>query len=150
MAIWFHDFIYKIPRENLSNELLSSVEARNYLMVQTMFTRQEINTVCAIIEDTEKELPTITESAIVIDLDLFDLSNQKNYFDNGILIEKEFIPVFGEEKFVEGRIKSIDSMLARKSIFTSYLFNYSNIENEAINNLRQDKALLEIRRDKKK
>jgi len=150
MAIWFHDYVYKVPRENVSNELLSSIEARNYLTYQTTFKCEEINTVCVIIEDTEKELPLIKPSEIVIDLDLYDLADMKTYFDNGLFIEKEFLPVFGEEEFVKGRIKWIDSMLERKSIFVSNLFNTIDMNCAALRNLKQDKALLEIRRDEKK
>jgi predicted metal-dependent HD superfamily phosphohydrolase len=150
MSIWFHDYVYIIPKPDLSNELLSSIEARNYLTYKTKFTFDEINTTCTIIEDTEKELPTIEQSKFIIDLDLYNLSKSTCYFIDGALIEQEFIPVFGEKKFVEGRIKWINSMLERKSIFVSDLFNNEEMNENVIRNLKHDKALLEIRRDKKK
>ena len=141
IAIWFHDVVYNVPRLELSNEILSAQEALRYLS-GILHDDFFINNVVTIIKDTEKELPSINESEIVIDLDLFDLADDQRYKSNGILIRKEYA-CFNDEEFKRGRIAWINSMLERKSIYVSKKFNTDEMNGAARSNLTRELLFLE-------
>ena len=143
MAIWFHDIVYNIPKKELaSNEELSAdffMECHD----SGMFDDVRINPllVSSIIRDTEKEIPTSCGDQMwsrnVIDLDLWDLCNETKYRKNAKLVHDEFVPVYGFDKFLQGRAEWIDDMLARDSI---YVGEYPTVvmERMARCNLRKD------------
>lgn len=141
MAIWFHDYVYNVPRSDISNEKLSASVALSY-MEYGNYDNTFIEDVVTIIEDTEREEPTIQLSNIVIDLDLYDLHDNLKYIENGKLIRKEY-SCFSDKEFINGRISWINSMLKRKSIYVSDRFNNSVMNNAVIENLKKDLKRLE-------
>ena len=133
LAIWLHDIVYRVPADpNESNEMASVRLARGWLSEICYPTILAVK-VALIIKDTEQELPTGGESAVVIDLDLAGLS--LNYWRNRTLIRQEFA-CYSDEEFRVGRCKWLMSMLGRKSIYVSGLFD--DLESEAKKGLEED------------
>ncbi len=141
LAIWFHDIEYNINKDGKSNEEKSAlfVKSLNDILCDN---NMNMNIIQTIIRDTEKEIPTIEESKVVIDLDLWDLGTYR-YWENGELIKKEFLTVMSEEDYISGRIKWIESFLKRDSIFVS---DYTTKEHEekAKENLTNDITILTV------
>jgi len=136
-AICLHDVVYRVPADKKeSNEVASAKLAREWMSKD--FRKGFVERVCQIILDTEKELPTIPDSKLVIDLDLAGLA--LNYWQNRILIRQEFSCV-DDDAFYAGRFKWIQSMLARDSIFVSGRF--SDLERAAVENLKAELQMLE-------
>ena len=79
----------------------------------------DFNIISQIILDTKNHIPTIYQSEDVIDLDLFELGTDK-YFDNMVLIRQEFCK-FNDKEFNAGRIKWLESMVAREQLFHGFV-----------------------------
>ena len=136
LAIWLHDIVYRVPADpNESNEMASVRLARGWLSEICYPTILAVK-VALIIKDTEQELPTGGESAVVIDLDLSGLS--LNYWKNRKLVREEY-GCYSDEQFKAGRRKWVKGMLKRKSIFVSGKFD--DLEAEAVKNLKKDGLL---------
>lgn len=136
-AIALHDIVYEVPADpKRSNEEKSAIAA-DVILTEMDLPEDYIDTVCRIILDTEKELPTIEESKIVIDLDLAGLAHK--YWENKNLIREEYGHL-NDDEFNAGRIKWLESMLSRDSIFVSGRFY--DIEEKAVANLKAELQLL--------
>jgi len=143
LAIWFHDVIYDVPApKDISNEKLSSEFARDFLERDrnaSYFNWPRVDLICAIIEDTEyPHMPTIPESAVVIDLDLSGLG--LNYWRNKELIRDEF-SCYSDEEFNKGRLGWLKSMQKREKVFVSGLFD--DLEDGARSNIEAEIKILE-------
>lgn len=135
-AILFHDVVYNVPAWSLGNEELSAREAERLLPLAGLSDSQ-VRHVAQIIRDTQQEIPTIEQSAIVIDLDLAGLA--LNYWGNLDLIREEFGHL-SDKDFKSGRVKWLKSMLAREKIFVSGWFNH--LEAPARENIEREIELL--------
>jgi predicted metal-dependent HD superfamily phosphohydrolase len=116
VAIFFHDVIYQPGRTD--NEINSTLVFRDWLFHQKAV---DINSeiVSRIILDTKGETPSIDESKLVIDLDLYELSTD-NYWSNYLAkIKKEYCEFYSEDQFREGRIKWLNAFLDRDKIYVS-------------------------------
>ncbi len=125
MAIWYHDYVYDLPKGEKSNEVQSAEIA--FEKCKELGFGLGAGIVRQMILDTELELPTLTESKVIIDLDLWDLSSVNKFEANDKLLEEEFIPVFGKKQYIFNRINWIESFLARDSIYVS---KYANLDME--------------------
>lgn len=112
IAIWLHDIIYNIPAKEESNEELSAQFA------EAQPDMSGSSYVAQMIRDTEKELPTIDESRIVIDLDLWDIADKERFAENNVLIRQEYGHLT-ELQWWTGRTAWLRSFLDRDQIFVS-------------------------------
>lgn len=133
LAIWLHDIVYRVPADPKESNEAASANLATKLLDESGYSLSRIGDVCGIIMDTEKELPTVFDSAVVIDLDLAGLS--LNYWRNRTLIRQEFA-CYSDEEFRVGRRKWLTGMLGRKSIYVSGLFD--DLESEAKKGLKED------------
>lgn len=115
LAIFFHDVVYNPKRHDNEEQ---SVKVFNDWCFNRKANNFDVKIVRQIILDTKLELPTIEESKIVIDLDLYDLSTSR-YFPNAVLIEQEFLTCVTSAKFDKGRKEWIKSFLRRNTIYVS-------------------------------
>ena len=143
LAIWYHDVIYQVKRGEFSNEELSARYAIEKIFhycanahIENYKRDERIEKVATIIRDTENEIPTIEESKVVIDLDLWGLGTYE-YQKNSILIEKEFTTVMTIDEFKSGRKKWLQLFLARDTIFVSKYAN-DTLEYNAVEQLSND------------
>ena len=114
MAIWFHDAVYD-PLSR-TNEVDSAALAADLLM-RAGWEVPRIHVVERMVLDTAGHMPSIPESAEVIDLDLCTLAGTwKEYAANSALIRAEYSAVSTEE-FDAGRAEWLRGMLARPRIF---------------------------------
>ena len=133
MAIWFHDICYHIPSKQKSNEESSADLA--YILTYKEFGKEGALDIKQMILDTEKHLPTIEDSKIVIDLDLIDLAYKDRYVLNGLKLREEYKQL-SDEEWKKGRIKWLKTFLGRQTIFVSKYC--SHLETDARNNLNYD------------
>ena len=133
-AILYHDAYY-IPG-NPDNEKKSADLFMDWCFDQKAVAIDAFQ-VRHIILDTKDEIPTIDESKLVIDLDLYSLGISA-YKENRILIEKEYLLYFTHQQFIEGRIKWIESFLGRDKIYVSDIDIFTNLEQQARYNLQKD------------
>jgi len=119
LAIWFHDALYDPEKIDGENETASADAARAYCQV-TPGLKQYDETVYQAIMDTHCHCPTRGNpiSPILIDLDLWMLSNISDYIVWRDRVRKEYSHL-SEKEWVKGRMQWIGSMLARDSIYVS-------------------------------
>jgi len=142
MAIWFHDCVYRVPRDpDESNEEASAKLAVKW-MRDVGLGERFIWTVEHIILDTEDEIPRLRASAAVIDLDLWQLSND-DFWKNEPLIREEF-GLLTDEQWLNGRRAFLQKMLARDSIFVS---EHATPEMEAAARRNLQTAMQQLERD---
>ena len=82
------DICYHIPSKQKSNEESSADLA--YILTYKEFGKEGALDIKQMILDTEKHLPTIEDSKIVIDLDLIDLAYKDRYVLNGLKLREEY------------------------------------------------------------
>jgi predicted metal-dependent HD superfamily phosphohydrolase len=140
IAIWLHDIIYDIPAGEESNEELSA----QFVEMQPDMSGSSY--VAQIIRDTEKELPTIDESRIVIDLDLWDLSDKERFTENNDLIRQEYSHLT-DLQWWTGRTAWLRSFLDRDQIFVSKYVSAS-MERDARENLAYEWGVAQYMMDK--
>lgn len=115
VAIFFHDIVYSVPVGACSNEETSAQMAIQYC---NQYDIPNIDTIATIIRDTETHIPSIEESEVVIDLDLWGLSDN-TYWTNGVLIHEEMLIGMSELEYMHGKRKWLKSMLDRDKIYVS-------------------------------
>ena len=144
-AIWIHDIVYNVPSDpEESNEELSA----QFAELQPDMTGSSY--VAQMIRDTEKELPTIEGSKIVIDLDLWDIAYKSRFDANNVLIRAEY-PHLTEIQWLIGRTSWLKSFLGRDKIFVSK-YATADMEQSARMNLEYElgvarSQLDELKRD---
>ena len=133
MAIFYHDAYYDPGFDQ--NEELSAKMFMDYCFNQKAVSLDAF-IVRQIILDTKLEISTINESKLVIDLDLYDLGTDRyeNYKNN---IRKEFY-IYSDEEFRQGRVKWIESFLAREKIYISNIDVFVEMEEKARRNLSDE------------
>jgi predicted metal-dependent HD superfamily phosphohydrolase len=136
LAIWYHDAIYTPGSKTNEGESATLFFNHNEGKVDGTTFAQTFT----IISDTQDHIPSIEESKLVIDLDLMGLANPwKDYHRDAANIRAEF-NIFTDEQWKEGRVKWIDSMLARKQIF--YTEWGRHLELKARLNLEDERRML--------
>lgn len=119
-AIWFHDIIYEVGAND--NEERSAEVVGKRLEIDHgsgIFFPKFVEEIKTIIRDTQDEVPTIEESKVVVDLDLWDLAAERRYWLNRDLIEKEMLTKCTMKEWKEGRAKWLGMMLDRDRIYWS-------------------------------
>ena len=117
-AIWFHDAVYCVPTtEPGQNEHESAVLAGAYL--SEWYDIEFCEKVETIIMDTRNHVPSMPESEVVIDLDLWDLADPRRYWTNLALIRREMLTGHTLEEFNTGRPKWLRGMYDRDRVFHS-------------------------------
>ena len=115
VAIFFHDVIYQPGRTD--NEIQSATIFNDWCFHQKA-NNIDSSIVSRIILDTKDEIPTIDESKLVIDLDLYELSTDR-YLTNLTNVKREYCEFYNEKQFNEGRIKWLKAFLDRDKIYVS-------------------------------
>lgn len=140
-AVWFHDVVYKLqPDEYMNNEVMSAGVAFEYLT--NVVSRKQALIVGNIIQDTKDHIPKCEESKVVIDLDLWALSDSIEYKKNARLIQLEYESIMSKEDFLKGRLKWIEQMLGKKKYFWSE-FATEEMDKKVRNNLKAEKEKIE-------
>lgn len=140
-AVLYHDSFYHPKNEE--NELLS---ANLYEVHSVNMHDQPNEKVIQMILDTKEHIPTIEESKLLIDADLWILgSNVFIYLDYKIALKKEYEPFFTEEEMVAGRTAFLENMRNRESIFYTPDFQRCYGSNAKINLDFELKQLREIK-----
>lgn len=112
-AVLYHDAIYDPSRDD--NELQSALL---YELHCDDMDDSPDEKVIQMILDTKEHIPTIKESELLIDADLWILgSNIWIYAEYKKSIKKEYAPFFTEEEMIAGRTAFIENMLDRENIF---------------------------------
>lgn len=112
IAVLYHDAIYDPTRDD--NELQS---AYLYELHCDDMGETPDKKIIQMILDTKEHIPTIEESKLIIDADLWTLgSNCLTYVVYKKAIEKEYSHLSDVEKYV-GRTNFLENMLARENIF---------------------------------
>lgn len=112
LAIWFHDVIYDPKAMTGVNESDSAAFAEQYLGDAWLG-----NLVAVIIRDTMNHTPTVPESELVLDLDLYEFSLPwKEYERNTQLIREEYSHV-AEKDWEKGRLEFLEKMLKRDPFY---------------------------------
>lgn len=112
-AVLYHDAIYH--PENDDNEMKSAC----FYEIHSINMNDEPDArVIQMIIDTKEHIPTIEESKLLIDADLWILgSNIHIYAEYKKAIKKEYEPFFTEEEMIAGRTAFLENMLDRENIF---------------------------------
>jgi predicted metal-dependent HD superfamily phosphohydrolase len=141
-SIWWHDAIYNpysSENEKQSAELFSRSLEQNE---KHWYFNDTINDIILMtakhtLDQKFENMPSLTQecAVIVLDLDLSSMGSSESSFKcNGENIRKEFNHV-PDIIFYENRIKFLEAMLARKSIFyTKYFFD--KYEDQARSNIK--------------
>lgn len=118
IAILYHDIVYDINRKDNEEQSASYMQRE---LGETDIDDKVIKTASMIIMDTKHHIPTIDESAIVIDLDMVHLS-----FDFDIFlyyrdkIRKEYSKI-SDKEFYQGENYFFENLLKQnKILFTKY------------------------------
>lgn len=120
IAILFHDAVY-IPfapeghNEELSALLLRITLAREDVAETVRIVAEQI------VRDTATHIPTITESALVLDLDLLGLADSYETLQaDSKMVYEELVPVIGTwEQYTEKRASFFKHLLGRPKILHS-------------------------------
>lgn len=140
-AIWFHDVVYKVLRDN--NEELSALEAKKYLS-ESSFSEERIEKVMRWIRATGRH-----DGGEENDLNLFldaDLSilgaSTENYMHYAAQVRKEYT-VAPDIYYNAGRIKVLQHFLHKARIYTSDFFS-DRYEQQANRNVKNELKQLEV------
>lgn len=116
MAVWFHDAIYD-PRSQ-TNEA-DSAELAGERLRAAGWAAADVARVQQIVLDTQRHVPTVPGSDVVLDLDLMSLALPWDEFArNTERIRREYAHV-PEAEFVAGRRAFLGEMLKRERLFYS-------------------------------
>ena len=125
LAILFHDAIYIPGRQD--NEAKSAECFMEYCFnLKTVPFDADI--VKTIILETKGHVPSIEESKIVLDLDLYGISQSDLFNKNSIAIKKEFQDYLkiSDTEYYTNNLKWIESQLKKEKIYYSDIFNHCN------------------------
>ena len=112
-AVLYHDAIYHPKKDD--NELQS---AYLYEIHSVNMGEKPDAQVIQMIIDTKEHIPTIEESKLLIDADLWVLgSNIHIYSDYKQALKKEYEPFFTKEEMIAGRTAFLENMLDKENIF---------------------------------
>jgi len=112
-AALYHDVIYNPKYDD--NEFQSSLFYETHCHETGDIPDGKVS---QMILDTKDHIPTIKESELLIDADLWILgSNIWTYADYKKAIKKEYEPFFTEEEMIAGRTDFLENMLDRENIF---------------------------------
>jgi len=134
IAWLFHDIIY-IPTQK-DNEEKSALFAIDMIKSNQDTKNIDTSLVGIIINDTKYHLPTIKESALVLDIDMSSLACKQysDFYKLRIMAAKEYSS-FGKEAVVSGTVSFINKTLRQERIFTTPEF--SSMEEIARENLKK-------------
>lgn len=114
LAILFHDIVY-VPT-NSTNERQSAKVFETWARLNNV--QCDIDKIVQMILDTKEHVPTIDESRILIDLDLYGLSLPfEEYMNASFKVQQEFVQKISLDEFILGRIDWLTKMLNRSCIF---------------------------------
>jgi predicted metal-dependent HD superfamily phosphohydrolase len=130
LAVWFHDAVYD-PRGS-DNEERSAALARELLAGMEPAT---VELVARIVLDTKAHVPSVPESAPVIDLDLSPLALPwERFAANSAAIRREYAHL-PDAEFAAGRRAFLQRMLARPRLY--WTGSGARLEEPARANLRR-------------
>jgi len=138
-ALLCHDVFY-YPGDPLNED--KSAHFATMFMKMRDYEDADIKIVETIIMDTKTHIPTIEESKVIIDLDLWDLSDPERFRAGSQLIEMEFVPIIDSGAYHVGRIDWLKKFLARDTIFVSE-YSTDRMEETARRNLQYELEHLE-------
>jgi len=133
-AVLYHDAIYnpKYDDNEFQSALLYELHCDDMFRYSTDDTLD--SKVVQMILDTKEHIPTIDESELLIDADLWILgSNIWTYREYKEAIKKEYEPFFTETEMIAGRTAFLENMLDRKNIFYTPEFQRCYTHNAKIN-----------------
>jgi len=130
LAIWFHDSVY-VPQA-------TNNEARSALLMRALIGEcQFLDKASEYIMATAKfgsEEPMPEDAELVMDLDLCAFTDDV-FVVYDKCIAAEFIPVFGEVPYRQGRIQFFNKMLAKKKIFrTAFMSRFEDSARKVLTN----------------
>lgn len=114
LSIWFHDAIYE--PQSTTNEADSADLAVKMLRARE-YPEAGIEVVRQIVIDSEKHVPTIPESAKVIDLDLCPLAAEPDVYDHNRENLRREHTWLSDAEFEQNLRKFLANLLASKAIF---------------------------------
>jgi predicted metal-dependent HD superfamily phosphohydrolase len=120
LALWFHDAVYRTYRRD--NEERSAQWARD-AMVKLGATQETAERIAAYVRATRHAQPGLTgDAAFVVDIDLSILGEAVEVYDQyEEQIRREYWWV-GRKRYARNRIRILESLLARESIYTTTPF----------------------------
>lgn len=125
LAVYLHDVIYD-PKSSENEE--NSASFAEGLLSELRFDPEKIKTVKQIIIDTKKHIPTIEDSALVLDLDMAILAAPKLLFNNYChQIALEYQGWLGAEVYSSLRLKFLTKLLGQEKIFHTKEFSQKEI-----------------------
>ena len=138
LAILFHDVEYTPGNDDNEQKSVEFFQQYCFTLKAVSFDSKIVK---QIILDTKDHVPTIAQSEIVIDLDLFPLAIEKLYAENRQKIIDEYMRFFrNDEDLQSKRQKWIEYMLAKDKIF--YTSDFERFEIDCrINLLKELKQL---------
>ena len=114
LAIWYHDAIYDVPAAG--NERRSAALAVRELTAHG-WPAERVKIVERIVLDTERHLPTIPESAPVIDLDLATLAGDWDDFQRNARAIRAEYALYDDDEFFAGQREVFEEFLGRERIY---------------------------------
>jgi len=137
LAIWFHDFVYNSKKGD--NELISAIYFIKYAKTIGL-KRKEIKEIKELIIDTShRNIPITKLGKIICDLDLREFVNDRQEL-NSIEVRNEYSQL-SNKKFYKGRIEFLRSLLNKKHIYHTKLYQ-GGMEDLAIDNLMKELKIL--------
>ena len=136
-AAWsFHDSVYEIGAND--NEEMSALFFEKMNTVSGFgFNHDEVETIKAIILDTKTHIPSIEESKIILDVDMFVLGGKyEDFVSYRDQIREEYSSKYSDEEIKEGTKTFLNDLLTRESpIFHSEQFH--GFEQQAKENIQR-------------
>jgi len=140
LAVWFHDAIYEPAAQAGRNEESSALFMRallRSLVPDDVLDKAE----AGILATARYEAENVeAEFEVILDLDLcrfaWDWENHRAASEN---IGREFVPIFGEERYRAGRKAFLEKMLRRGSLYRSAVFR-ARFEEAARRNMEKGVA----------
>lgn len=122
LAIWFHDAVYD-PTKTDNEE--KSIELAEEILKNEHCSDYSIGVISQIIADTKLMRPTIPDSEIVLDLDVFGFTTN-DCLKNTELIRREYHQLSNKDWLV-GRIRFLTNFLEEKRKFNDGHLFFSNV-----------------------
>ncbi len=119
MALWYHDAIYD-PRSSDNEQRSAELFKKR---ARAVVTDDFCETVCRLIDvTTHKNSPVTDDEKFVVDVDLsgFGLPWQA-FNDDSTRVRREYLHL-SDEQFVDGQRRFLQSLLDRKSVYSTDFF----------------------------